>query len=94
MQRRCSTNHVAAILERRSSVGVHCDCGSVRRLNLTDCNMYLDGQQYFISMAVLDISRKATAVKERRADLIGTVDSIPAHKTYVSPAASFTADVC
>ena len=32
------------------------------RLKPTDYHMYLDGQQYFIGV-VLDISRKATAVK-------------------------------
>ena len=33
----------------------------MRPLQPTECHMYLDGQQYFIR-AVLDISRKATAV--------------------------------
>ena len=36
----------------------------MRRLKPEECHMYLDGQQYFIGV-VLDISRKATAVKGR-----------------------------
>ena len=47
------------------------------------------GNSNFISAAVLDISRKATAVKETL-----LVDCIPVHKVHVSPAASFTANVC
>ena len=36
----------------------------MRRLKPEECHIYLDGQQYFIGV-VLDISRKATAVKGR-----------------------------
>ena len=36
----------------------------MRRLKPEKCHIYLDGQQYFIGV-VLDISRKATAVKGR-----------------------------
>ena len=46
----------------------------------------------FISDAVLDISRKATAVEER----VGCIDwFISVHEIHVFPATSFTADdVC
>ena len=45
------------------------------------------GSSNFISAAVLDISRKATAVKER-AEFSLLVHCIPVHKIHVSPAAS------
>ena len=37
----------------------------MRRLKPEKCHIYLDGQQYFIGVVVLDISRRATDVKGR-----------------------------
>ena len=46
----------------------------------------------FIGATVLDISQKATAVKERVA--VSLMDCIAVHKTHVFPAKTFTANVC
>ena len=46
----------------------------------------------FIRATVLDISQKATSVKERVA--VSLMDCIAVHKTHVSPAKAFAADVC
>ena len=46
----------------------------------------------YISAAVLDISRKATAVKERADCTVLLTDCIPVHETHVSPATTFAAD--
>ena len=46
----------------------------------------------FIRAAVLDISRKATAVKERVA--ISLMNCIAVHKIHVFSTITFTADLC
>ena len=74
---RSSTHHLAAILQWGSSPGVK--CGFVRRLNPTECHMYLDGQEYFIEV-VLDISRKATVVKRR-----GSTNSVLSQRWAIAP---------
>ena len=46
----------------------------------------------FIGATVLDISQKATAVKERVA--VSLMDCIAVHKIHVSPTKTFIADMC
>ena len=62
-----------------------------RRSKTATCISMGSSSNFIISADVLDISRKATVVKER-ADFIDAC--IPLHKIHVSPAASLTANVC
>ena len=47
----------------------------------------------FNSAAVLDISQKVTAVKEKELTVL-LINYIPVHKIHVSSATTFTANVC